>query len=42
VTPSTTLVALLNTTMALPAGTAMPVPVVFFTVTVSAQVLLMK
>ena len=41
VTASTTLVALLNTTMVLPAGTAMPVPVVFFTVIVSAQPLLM-
>ena len=42
VMPSTTWVALLNTTMDLPAGTAMPVPVAFFTVMVSAQVLLMK
>jgi hypothetical protein len=42
VTASTTFVALLNTTMDLPAGTAMPVPVVFFTVMVSAQVLLIK
>jgi hypothetical protein len=38
---STTFVPLLNTHMLLPAGTAMPVPVVFLTVTVSARPLLM-
>ena len=38
---STTFVPLLNTHMVLPAGTAMPVPVVFLTVTVSARPLLM-
>jgi hypothetical protein len=42
VTASTTLVPLLNTHMVLPAGTAMPVPVVFLTVTVSARPLLIR
>jgi hypothetical protein len=39
---STTFVPLLNTNMVLPAGTAIPVPVVFLTVTASARVLLIR
>jgi hypothetical protein len=42
VTASTTFVPLLYTYMVLPAGTAIPVPVVFLTVTASAQPLLTR
>jgi hypothetical protein len=40
--PSTTFVPSLNTNIALPAGTATPVPVEFLTVIASAQPLLTK
>jgi hypothetical protein len=42
VNTSTTLVPLLNTIADLPAATAIPVPEVFFTVTVSAKPLFTK